>query len=347
MSLAVRPVDFDSEQAELLDILGTNLPDLPHACRFRWLYLDNPAGPAWSWFVYEKNTDTIVGIASLFPRLMWVGETVHRCGQVGDFAVSLGYRSLGPALMLQRATFEPVTRGELAFCYDCPPHDQGLSTFRRLGIPENCRMHRYTRLLRIDRQLPQWCKQGRSKSVLASLGNRLLSLRLSSLHAGGKFDITLHEGRFSEEFSELDQRCTGEGIRSRRTVDLLNWRYRDDPLQEHQVLVARCQGELVGCAVYVLALEDVHLVDLWGVSLSSVGLQLLEAVNNQAQQRSAHTVQALVADRPEEAKLLQRAGFWRREDAAHIVAYTQPNSAIKTLLESAPQWSFNYGNVAV
>jgi hypothetical protein len=347
MSVAVRPVNLDSEQTELLNILETNLSDLPHARRFQWLYRNNPAGPAWSWFVYEKGTGEIVGVASLFPRILWVGETTQRCGQVGDFAINVSHRSLGPALSLQRATFEPVIQGDLAFCYDCPPHDRGLSTFRRLGIKASGRMHRYALLVRTDRQVRRWLGRGRTSAAIATLGNWLFALRPFAVPSRGDLDIAIHVGRFNEEFTELDQRCKDKCIRSRRTASDLNWRYRDDPLQQYQVLTARQKGELVGCAVYLVIEQDARLVDLWGTPLSSVGPPLLGAMTDLARQGSAQTLHALVADRPEDAELLQQAGFRRREDAAHIVAYTQPNSALDALLGNPEQWSFNYANITV
>src|ERR1700687_259464 len=114
MTIRVRPVHLESEREELLGILQTNLLAIPHARRFQWLYYANPDGPAWTWFVYQRGTDHVVGVASVFPRAMWVGAQPKICGQVGDFAVPASHRSLGPALMLQRATFEPVDQGKMA-----------------------------------------------------------------------------------------------------------------------------------------------------------------------------------------------------------------------------------------
>jgi len=82
---------------------------------------------------------------------MWINGSMQLCGQVGDFAINVTHRSLGPALLLQRTTFTPVDQEQLTLCYDCPPHERGLSTFRRLKMSANCQMHRYARASPGDR----------------------------------------------------------------------------------------------------------------------------------------------------------------------------------------------------
>src|SRR5262245_51216017 len=157
-------------------MLERNLIDLDHRRRFAWLYTQNPAGPARTWLVRERGSETPVGMASLFPR--WVRLNGQTClsGQVGDFAVDAGYRSLGPAVMLQRATFSAVDAGELTFCYDCPPHDKGMATFRRLGLGVSCRMFRYARLVKVDRIVRRSVRLGAAAASLSWLGNRMLRL---------------------------------------------------------------------------------------------------------------------------------------------------------------------------
>ena len=174
MTISVRSVDLETERTELLSILGRNLPEIPHARRFEWLYRNHPAGASWAWFAYDAQNRRPVGAASVFPRAMWAGDKVQICGQVGDFAIDREYRSLGPALALQRATFVPVQQGTLGWTYDCPPHERGMSTFRRLGMSPNTRMQRYVRLLRTSRQVGKVLGNNRLAETVARLGDRLL-----------------------------------------------------------------------------------------------------------------------------------------------------------------------------
>ena len=339
--ISVRPVDHCCETKEFLGILQANLPDLFHARRFDWLYRGNPDGPPWSWFVWEGMPDHVVGVTSLFPRSMWVGEKLERCGQVGDFAISASHRSLGPALLLQRATFCPVDREELAFCYDCPPHEAGMSTFRRLGIRPNCEINRYALPLRVDRLMRK--RLGAASAIPAATTNLLLRLHrrsvLKSRMSG--LEVSAHTGAFGEEFSQLDASVKKtDVIRGRRTAALLNWRYREDPLHQYQVLTARRRGELVAFAIVCATSEVVTIVDLFGAELQEAAIILLAAIVEYFK-GAWQSVEAYLAPENELIGTLLKTGFRLRSRSAQVVAYARPQSEMAGFLQGSPIWAFS------
>ena len=337
MAVVTRPVDVEREQGELLDILSRNLTNLDHARRFNWLYRLNPAGKAWTWFAYEKETGRTVGTVSVFPREMWMGEKIAMCGQVGDFAVESGHRSLGPAVLLQRATFAPVDEGRIAFCYDCPPHDRGMSTFSRLGMRPNTRMKRYVRLLRSDRVLAKLLNVGTAPAPLTKIANYYLRLRGSPKHLSG-IEVSSLQGDFGEEVSQLDMRVGGGGfIRTRRLAEDLNWRYRQDSLQQYQILVARQGGQLLGYVVFSVAEEDGYLVDLFAVP--GARPVLLDAAVQQARNMPIQGLHAHISGNNELTSVFEMCGFRYRDEAERVVAYAHPGSDVSKLLGSS-NWSF-------
>ena len=346
MTVAVRPVNLDSEEQELLELLQTNLRDLPHARRFNWLYRNNPAGAAWSWFAYEKETKTPIGVASVFPRVMWVGKEIRLCGQVGDFAIDIGHRSLGPALMLQRATFEPVNQGMLGLIYDCPPDDRGMSTFRRLGIEPHCQMLRYAKLLRTDREFAKRLGSGKLAAEAALIGNRWLKMCSRPKPTPAAIEIALHTARCGEEFSFLDQQVGGaDVIRSRRTAADLNWRYKDDPLHEYKIMTARRRGELVAYIVFSTIEQDAYVIDLFGWLSLDVALPLLRSTVEHLRDRPIQTVQAQLVNGSALTTTLKEAGFRYRSQAARIVPYTGPDGEVCAFLATRPRWFFNHADV--
>jgi len=344
MAVIVRPVDLDTEREALLAVLERNLAGLPHARRFTWIYCDNPEGPAWSWFVCDRASGQVRGVASVFRRAMWLGPRVSLCGQVGDFAIDADYRSLGPALMLQRATFEPVDLERLALCYDCPPHDRGMSTFRRLGMTASTTLVRHARLLRTDRQLAG--RFGVVGRALAPVGNALLRVAARRRACPAGVEIARHEGRFDDEFSALDRRVGApDVIRGRRSAADLNWRYRDDPLQDYLALTARRRGELIGFAVLAVGTRDVVIVDLFGGLTAEETLGLLEAATDEARAASAEALQLSVSDGSRLTPHLQWAGFRRREEGPRVVAYAPSRGAAGGPLDRARRWDLTHSDV--
>jgi hypothetical protein len=345
MNISVRPVCLEREHQEFLNILQANLPALDHARRFQWLYRDNPDGPAWSWFVIERTSNQIVGVTSVVPHAMWTGTKTRICGQVGDFAVSAKHRSLGPALLLQRATFEPVDQGKLALCYDCPPHAAGMSTFRRLGMQANCRVDRYALPLRIDARIRK--RFGSTFASPARLGNLLLRLhRWPAMRSGMRgLEVSDYTGAFGEEFSWLDSRVKAKSvIRGQRSAAHLNWRYRADPLRGYHVLTARRDGELVAFVVLCLTGDIVTIVDLFGVELQETAVALLRAVVDRFE-KSHQTIEAFLSPDNSLINHFLHMKFSLRSEAARVVAYAKPQTEVAEFLHQSPNWSFSQSEI--
>jgi hypothetical protein len=339
MAVKARPADLDVEREALVGLLERNLPDLAHRRRFDWLYRDNPAGRAWAWFVYDEGTKEIVGVASVFPHDVWIGERLERCGQVGDFAVDATHRSLGPAVMLQRATFEPVDGGALAFCYDCPPHDQGMATFRRLGIDATCRTEQFARPLRAERLVEKRLGRGPVAATVTALANGLLRVRSGRRHAEPGVEIGEHPGRFDAEFSRLDREVGAAGVvRSRRWAEDLNWRYRDDPLHQYRVLTARRRGQLLAFVVVSTAGDDAVVVDLFGRLSGDLAAALLNAAAAALRSAGVQTLRMTVGEDAAGREAMSRGGFRPRGQGPRIVAYAGRAERVRAAL-SPSAWA--------
>jgi len=340
MTLQVRAVNLDREHDELLGVLERNLPELSHARRFKWLYREGHLGPAWSWLLCDSGSREPVGLASLFRRAIWRGGKVEMCGQVGDFAIDPSHRSLGPAVMLQRATLRPVDAGQLALCYDCPPNARGMSTFRRLKMEASATMTRQVRLLKTNRHLTRYLGKGPVTAGVAGLGNAVLRLVSWRRRRDRDLEIALHPGRFDEEFTVLDRRVGGDdALRGRRAAGDLNWRYRDDPLHEYQVLTARRAGELAGFTVIAASHQDSAVVDLFGALSPAETADLLDAAAQLGRAAGLESVSTLIsADHPLTAPL-RSAGFRPRESGPWVVAYAGAGR------ENGSAWRLTYSDV--
>jgi hypothetical protein len=346
--MQIRPINYVTEREQMLDVLGRNLTEIPHAKRFDWFYGRNAAGLPFSWVIEEEATQKSAGIASLISRGVWLGGEVKICGQVGDFGIDRAYRSLGPAVQLQRATFSPVDRGELAFCYDCPPHEAGMSTFRRLGMAANTRMRRYVRILKADEQIERRLGAGLHSVAAAKVANAVLRMTSGGGAVVHGTSIERLPGRFDEEFTKLDQRgATRAEIRGRRTAADLNWLYRENPLQAYEVFAARSDADLIGYVVYFLQGNKAFIMEIGGEPPAAVIAALLADVSRRILEESpaVQSVTALLSEAHPFVEGFKRAGFVAREEAERVVAYAPAGSDVRKFFEGNPRWLFQFADV--
>src|SRR5579885_1734712 len=109
MTLEVRLADLENDSKPLVALLNSQLsPDIDSA-RFDWLYRRAPHGKGKVWLAKDLDSGELVGAAAAFPRqIFWKGRMESGC-VLGDFCVSTKYRSLGPALQLQRKCMEAIS----------------------------------------------------------------------------------------------------------------------------------------------------------------------------------------------------------------------------------------------
>lgn len=181
----VRPIDHSdpADRDMLLPLLREYLASTTGEDaerRYAWLYLDNPAGVARTYVACAGRE--AVGITSLFPRSIRVGE--HRLvGAIGgDGYVTPAFRRRGIATALHRESLAHMDEG-LSFMFG-PPEANNLQALLRAGALLTGAVRRYVRALDVP-GLGRWagrvpCPRAWSW-LLRARPSRLRVERLSSL----------------------------------------------------------------------------------------------------------------------------------------------------------------------
>ncbi len=238
---------------------------------------------------------------------------------LGDFCFEERYRSLGPALQLQRVCLEAAGEAPFEFCYDFPSLSM-MAVYKRLGISQTGTLVRWVKPLRLEPKLEPIVH---SKKLARML-------------------VALHPGACSAEFTALDQQLREcPGIFTARTAEYLNWRYLAHPGESYEILAARREGELVGYAVFSQDGEEARIVDLCSPHEPDVIAHLLAGVLQLLTARGVATVDMVAGSSHPWSALFRRAGFWRREESP-VVAYT-PNGALPFDSASLANWHLMQG----
>jgi GNAT superfamily N-acetyltransferase len=340
MSVQVRPANLVGERVALIELFRRLLTPESDEKRFEWLYRASPHGTARVWVACESSDGAVIGAAAAFPRrISFRGQ--ERLGWVlGDFCIDERYRSLGPAVQLQRACLDVAAATPGTFCYDFPSKGM-MAIYKRLGIGPAGTLVRWAKPLHATRKIESVV---RSRSLAKALG---VPAEIALAQRGWKGDRTagtlqLHEGACGEEFDALNARvCQQPGIFSVRTAEHLNWRYLAHPSAKHEVLTARRGGVLIGYAIFTQQGDEARVVDLCSADEPSLIALLLAGVVRQVRPRGVATVSMNAGDSHPWNAVFERAGFKRRE-ASPVVTYA-PGEPLLFSSEQLAAWYLMQG----
>lgn len=322
MGIVVRATDLGADRALLIQVLRRYLTPLSDERRFDWLYRQSPHGHARAWLAVDENNGETVGAAALFPRRMHAkGIEIAGC-VLGDFCMHPSYRSLGPALQLQRACLMELESGAWELGYDFPSAGMA-AVYRRLGVEPREQIVRWAKPLRVDRRIAQRIRMRLLARGLSAVGNHLLELQDSKLVRRMQWTISLHEGACQEEFSVLAREVSaGYGLCVERTAKYLNWRYLAHPIRHHQILTARQNGSLSGYLVFTQSGLDARIVELFGIPQEEMLKSLVAGAAKLLRERGVMTLSAPMGVSHPWVPLLRSLGFRPRESTPVILLRT-------------------------
>ena len=345
MRIVVRPADLVKDREVLIETLRRYLIPQSNASRFDWLYQNNPWGAARAWLAFDLDTEEAMGMGSAFPRRFYTPAGVTTGFVLGDFCVSDQYRSLGPALQLQRACLDIVTEETNTFCYDFPS-TQMMAVYKRLRIGPIAQMVRLAKPLRIDQKVRAVMNAPVLTQAFSTVGNWVLALQDYALtQRRPRFlQIAMHHGACGEEFSQLAE-ATGcrYGVCLQRSAAYINWRYIGNPLGRYEIVTARAENVLLAYAVFTFDGKEGTLVDLFFGKDHTVVRFLLDEVVAILRTRGAATIQTAVIAPHTWVGLLQQKGFRLRESRP-IVIYAPPESALPLSEAADGGWLLLYGD---
>jgi len=319
MSVDVHIADLSRDRDAIIDALYRFLIPSADDKRFQCLYENNPQGHTRAWLAVGKGNSSIVGAAAAFPRRFYLGSAEIVAWVLGDFCLDAQYRSLGPALQLQRACLSVLENSQGAFCYDFPSASM-VAVYKRLGFRVTGKMLRLAKPLRVDRKVKEMIQNRAAQRAAASVGNVLLKIMSPRAKADGALEIAIQQSPCGEEFTALAQEQRGKwGICLARSAAYLNWRYVENPLAHHEIITARRNGRLVDYIVWTQAGEDATIVDLFGEKDTRTMRRLIAEVVNLAHQHGVITLSVCMNEFYPWRFLFSEMGFRLRDSAPVVI----------------------------
>jgi hypothetical protein len=323
MSFSVLPVNPEDDNRLLIELMRRYLAPLSNERRFNWLYKENPEGQAKLWVLLHSDTNSIVGSAAIVPRRMYVGDKELRCALLVDLWIQPEYRTLGPALKLQRACLEEIRAGAYSLYYDFPQSSM-LAVYKRLGVDASHQLVRLTKPLNVERKLGKVAQVPVLGRLLTGGTNRLLALG-DELRAH-RSDCTISEqtDMFGEDITAFTrQHSPSYGACIARTASYLNWRFQSHFHNRFTILTAHQKNSLAGYIVFVVQGETARIVDLFSIEDRTVTADLVFSALDVLRSRGALSVDVPCLCSHSQTSFLRGIGFFARETHPVIVAAAQ------------------------
>jgi hypothetical protein len=324
--LIVRPGDVDADRRLALEMFARYLNPLYDGARFDWVYRLNPHGLGKFWVATDPGNGTVVGIAGAFPRRVSVSGRPEVGWVLGDFCIAQAYRTIGPAVTLQRACFGEVTAGGVPFCYDFPSAGM-MAVYRRLGIKPLGQMVRLVRPLRVEARLRALIGRQTLTRPLGALASLFLAPRGRRKAGVPGLEITLRSEPFDDEFTAFYRRyAEGRALTIERSAEYLNWRYLANPLHRHEVMTARQARRLAGYAVFGQDDDVMTLVDVFTGGGGETFAELIRRLVVLSWQRGLEATSMTLLESSPWIQDLKRAGFKERETNP-VIVYASPKAS--------------------
>ena len=280
--------------------------------KYDWFYSGCPGGAPLVVLLRHEPSGAFVGVASAGLRRMQVGGREIRAGVLVDMAVDQQHRSLGPALILQRAVLAAAAeRFDAVYGF---PNPKAAPVFGRVGYAKIGDSVRHVRVLRsrsyLARRMPSW--------LAWPLGALLdVTWRLRVRWSGGST-----RGCRGQWLARVDRRLEAvpsgaapvRGPVSPRDGALLRWRFDEEPAGGLRYLAVEDAGG-APFAYFACKADDqvLHVRDFWLRSWEPADVAAAAGVLGREARRAGHasiSAEMLAPDRLFEG--WRAAGFIER-----------------------------------
>jgi hypothetical protein len=317
--ILIREADLQADRGVLIDAFYRYLTPLSDDRRYDWLYRENPDGPARVWIAYDNDEKRIIGSGSAIPRRISVGGSQLLACIMADFWIDPQFRTLGPALQLQRACMSSVDGKGYDLCIDFPKNSM-VAVYHRLDVAPASELVRWAKPLRLDGLIRQRVRIPFLVPCLSAAGNLLLKLHDLALGTRGNCEVLPQTDACGEEFTRLSKSVSKlYGVCVTRSADYLNWRYRMHFHHQYSMLTARRDGVLLGYVVYVEDQGFGQIVDLFGVNEPETLEKLVASVVRTFRARGVPLLSAPLMAADSQKAIFRLCGFHPRESVPVVL----------------------------
>lgn len=341
MSYTVIKADLNKNKNDIRAIWERNYPGALEK-KFEWIYESNPAGRSHVWLVRHEDSGEYVGATSLFPREFVINGKTYIAGIAGDLIVNKEHRSLGPAMMLQKAVLSAVKDGTFNFIYGFP-NNASEPVFKRVGyqlLGERARLVKILKTAPRISRLPFGRYWGFLVSPVLDLILRLLSFE--TWHFNDKNFICEEVEDFDERFDLLwENRNFQWDIIGERKTDYLKWKFIQAPHGKNKIMVAldASRRNVKGYIVYRLVEQSLEIRDISFAPDKKASSALMVSFLRHARESGVNSVVIALLENNKVIGRMRHFGFVERKDGQNVfLFYSKETLSAYPFLQNRDNW---------
>jgi GNAT superfamily N-acetyltransferase len=219
------------DRPEILAMIRAMIPGVDAEARWRWLYEENPAGPALTWIAIQDGV--VAGCTSFFPFRLWIDGEVVRAALGGDGYVKPAFRRQGLGGLLHEVSRAAMASHGIGCMYGAPGA-MNLTPLKHGGSRQIGHVARWVRPVRVG-------ALGLGVSWLNQLpvGMPLLAPRLEPMRPG--------DARLDDVWVEARRDLRLAAVRD---AAFYTWRFLASPARRQAAFLIVQHGRAIGgCAL--------------------------------------------------------------------------------------------------
>lgn len=340
MSYIIIKADLKKDKEIIMSLCTNNLSEMTEK-RYSWKYENNPYGPAECWLVKHTEQNTIIGTAALFPRGMIIQGEFKRAGIAGDFAISKNYRSLGPALLLQKKVVTGFRDSNFDILYGVP-NSQSAPVLIRIGykvIGNNVWMSKPIKSYNFLRYYI-------SSSITLKILSKPVDVIIKYLSRESYYKkpetftfevITSFDKRFDDLWEKVSDKYT---IIGERKSHYLNWKFLQNPCKNYDIfaLTQKKTNELLGYIVSHTTENRALIVDILTLNLNEIFDSLLSEFILFQRKKGVESISIIYFGSEDFEKKLKKYLFFVTNRETKLLGYMDTGSPIYSFTPDKNNW---------
>ncbi len=319
MKYKINIADLERDQDSILALWLRNFSTIDKI-RYQWLYLRNQAGQPVC-FLLKSPEQEVIGLNGLIHRKIKIQNNKSVAGHAIDLLVDKKYRTVGPALQLQRSLIQQIRKQNIPLIFGFPlPAAQLI--LRRVGYQDLGIRERWVKPLYSYHILKKEIFSQYLTKIITNMIDVGIRIKSKEIFYRRPKGIQINENLvFDKRFDILWNEASNQfNVIGERTSEYLQWRFKQAPNKYKLFSLENKNCKLIAYIIYRKNGRLVSIEDMFFLNIKSLKMLLIEFTRAM---RSAgiYSLTFFYLGSQKISKTLNALGFFKRPEESKVLIY--------------------------